>query len=60
MDWTDSVIHELVNDDWERLYVNGKVIAENHSISPADWLKAFEKLGVNTSQREVKEMFPSV
>lgn len=37
---------EQVNDDWERLYINGKLICENHNINCADLCQALEELQI--------------
>lgn len=52
---THEVIHELVNDDWERLYLDGKVVSENHRISAHDWLCLLKTIGVKATTRSVEE-----
>ena len=32
---------EFVNEDWERIYVDGKLLIEGHSISARQFMSAF-------------------
>lgn len=35
-------------DDWEGVYLDGKLVAENHSLRASDILRIFAKLGLIT------------
>ena len=40
----------VYGDDWEGLYVDGKLVAQNHSVSA---ISALESLGFSVNQKEV-------
>lgn len=47
---------EFVNDDWERLYINDKLIYENHSISLREFMREVDgKYGIECEETEVEE-----
>lgn len=35
---------ELVNDDWERIYINDKLVCENHCVAARGLMRALESL----------------
>lgn len=49
------VVVESVNSDWKRLYLDGDLIAEGHSLSDWDWGKLIRRLGGEFEKRQVQE-----
>ena len=48
--------HEYVNDDWARVYLNGEVVVENHSIRAIDLLGELKDMGlIELEETEVEE-----
>lgn len=45
---------ELVNDDWERVYVNDKLLLENHSIYLRDFLRSMQEESVLDESLEIE------
>lgn len=52
---TDKVFVIVEGTDWAGLYVDGKLVAENHSISQDDLVQQLAKNGVNI---RVEELHP--
>lgn len=50
-----TVEHQYVNDDWQRILINGQVFYENHSIRPDIWMEVLIKTGVNTIQTTIND-----
>jgi hypothetical protein len=46
---------EFVNDDWERIYINGELITEGHSITARQLMRELMDLGLG-----IKVEFTSV
>lgn len=45
---------ELVNDDWERVYVNDKLLLENHSIYLRNFLRSMQEESVLDESLEIE------
>ena len=46
---------ELVNDDWERIYINGELAIENHSITARQLMQLLLNYGIQVEYTEVQE-----
>jgi hypothetical protein len=46
---------ELVNGDWERIYINGELAMENHSITARQLMQLLLSYGVQVEYTEVRE-----
>lgn len=45
---------ELVNDDWERIYINGELAMENHSITARQLMQLLLSYGIQVEYTEVR------
>lgn len=49
-----TIKSEFVNDDWERIYINGKLAMENHNITARDLMGLLPEYGVQVEYTEVQ------
>ena len=51
-----KIKHEYVNDDWARLYIDGKIVYENHICYAQNLMQALEEIdGFECEYTEVQE-----
>lgn len=46
---------EFVNDDWERIYIDGKLVIEGHSITARQLMRELTDFGIKVEFTSVEE-----